>query len=94
MRKTAAHVAHEGLGKFHEAQGDAAAVHDFASEHKERQRHKREAVHAVIKVAVKARDDVAPVAFEHDECHGGCKQAKDDGQANHDEQQEKWKEPK
>ena len=52
MRQPAAQMAHEGLAELDEAGGDAAAVHDFAGQHEERQRHQREAVHAVIKIAV------------------------------------------
>jgi trans-aconitate methyltransferase len=52
MGQTAAQMPDEGLAEFHQAHRDAAPVHDFAGQHKERQRHQREAVHAVVKVAV------------------------------------------
>ena len=48
-------MAHHGLREFDQPRGNATAVHQLAGEHEKRNGHQREAVHAVIDVAVEQR---------------------------------------
>ena len=47
--------AHEGLTELDQPMSDAATVHNLARQHEERDRHQRETVHAVVKIAIEQR---------------------------------------
>ena len=92
MGKATAKVTHQGLGEFNKAHRDATFVHQFTRQHKERDRHQWEAVHAVVDVAVQ-QGDVALLTVHPQQDVGGGEQAKEDGQADHQEDKEDREEP-
>ena len=91
MREPAAQMPHQRLAELDEPGGDAAAVHQFAREHEERQRHQREAVHAVVEVAVQQRD-VAFLAVEPQQQPRRQQERDEHRQADQQEDQEEREE--
>ena len=92
MREPAAEMAHHGLCEFHQPHGDAAAVHQLAREHEEGDGHQREAVHAVVDVAVEQRD-VLLLPVQPQEQARSRQQTEEHRQADHQEEQKERQEP-
>ena len=80
------------LRELDDPDGDAAPVHEFPGQHEERDRHEREAVHAVVDVAVEQRD-VLFLPREPEQDAGCGDQPEEDREPDRQEQQEGGEEP-
>ena len=56
MGQAAAEMPHHRLRELDKPRGDTATVHQFTSQHEKRDRHQREAVHAIIDIAIQECD--------------------------------------
>ena len=92
MCKPAPKMSHHRLCELDQPRGDATPVHQLSGKHEERNGHQREAVHAVIDIAVK-QCHVALLTIQPEQHSGRRKERKKDGQSDKQQDQKCGEKP-